>query len=403
MREPLSVQTPGGQAVRRVVGLLDGLGGGAEGQHGQHRAEDLLAGDPVGLGDAGEERRREPEAVGRAARTAADQRSAPSASPMSESSRILASCSAELIAPTSVFLSSGSPTRSVAIRRLSRSSSSSATRLLHQQAGAGAADVALVEEDAVDDALDGLVDGRVVEDDVGGLAAELEGDPLVGAGHGLGDRAADLGRAGEGDLVDVRVRDERPAGLAGAGDDVDDAGRQVGLLADLGEQQRGQRRGLGRLEHDRVAGGERRRDLPRQHQQREVPRDDLAGHAERLRVAAEAGVLELVGPARVVEEVRGDDGHVDVARLLDRLAVVDRLQHRELAAALLDDPGDPEEVLGALAAGHPRPDAGVGAPGGLDGGVDVGLAGLGDLGQHLLGGGADRLERLCRCRRRTRR
>ena len=60
--------------------------------------------------------------------------------------------------------------------------------LLHEQAGAGAADVALVEEDAVDDALDGLVDRGVVEDDVRGLAAELEGDLLVGAGDGLGDR-----------------------------------------------------------------------------------------------------------------------------------------------------------------------------------------------------------------------
>ena len=81
--------------------------------------------------------------------------------------------------------------------------------LLHQQPGARAADVALVEEDAVDDALDGLVDRGVVEDDVGGLAAELEGDLLVGAGDRLGDRPADVGRAGERDLVDVRVR--RPA------------------------------------------------------------------------------------------------------------------------------------------------------------------------------------------------
>ena len=100
---------------------------------------------------------------------------------------------------------------------------------------------------------------------------------------------------------------------------------------------------------------------------------------------AVAGVLELVGPAGVVEEVRRGDRDVDVAGLLDRLAVVDRLQHGELAAALLDDAGDPVEVLRALAAGHPAPDARVGAAGGLDGVVDVGLVGLGDLGQHLLG------------------
>ena len=46
-------------------------------------------------------------------------------------------------------------------------------------------------------------------------------------------------------------------------------------------------------------------------------------------------VLELVGPAGVVEEVRGGERQVDVARLLDRLAAVQRLEHGELARALL--------------------------------------------------------------------
>ena len=172
---------------------------------------------------------------------------------MSESSRIRASCSAELIAPMSVFLSSGSPTRSVAIRRLSLASTSSAidsctsSREPAQQTWPWLKKMPLTMPSTA------WSIGRVVEDDVGGLAAELEGDLLVGAGDRLGDRLADVGRAGEGDLVDVRVLDQRVAGLAGAGDDVDDARRQVGLLADLGEQQRGQRGGLGRLEHDGVA------------------------------------------------------------------------------------------------------------------------------------------------------
>ena len=51
--------------------------------------------------------------------------------------------------------------------------------LLHEEARAGAAHVALVEVDAVDDAFDGLVDGRVGEDDVRRLAAELEGEALL--------------------------------------------------------------------------------------------------------------------------------------------------------------------------------------------------------------------------------
>ena len=104
-----------------------------------------------------------------------------------------------------------------------------------------------------------------------------------------------------------------------------------------------------------LPGGERRRDLPREHQQREVPRDDLAGDAERPRPAVRERVLELVGPARVVEEVRGRERQVDVARLLDRLAAVQRLEHRELARALLEDARDPEEVLRALAPGQRRP------------------------------------------------
>jgi hypothetical protein len=88
-------------------------------------------------------------------------------------------------------------------------------------------------------------------------------------------------------------RTERRARLARAGDDVHDAGGQVGLLQDLGEDQRAERRGLGRLQHDGVAGGEGGRDLPRQHEQREVPRDDLRGDAERAGVRAEARVSSL--------------------------------------------------------------------------------------------------------------
>ena len=120
-----------------------------------------------------------------------------------------------------------------------------------------------------------------------------------------------------------------------AGDDVDDARRQLGLAEHVAEEQRGERRRLGRLQHDGVAGGERGRELPREHQQREVPRDDLPGDAERPRRAVRERVLELVGPAGVVEEVRGGERQVDVARLLDRLAAVQRLEHRELARALL--------------------------------------------------------------------
>ena len=250
-------------------------------------------------------------------------------------------------------------------------------------------DLALVEVDAVDDALDRLVERRVVEDDVGGLATELEGQALVGPGDALGDALADLGRAGEGDLVDVRMGDQRHPDLARAGDDVDDPGRQVGLAADIGEQERGQRRGRGGLEHDRVAGGERRGDLPGEHQQREVPRDDLGGDTERLRDAPREGVFELVGPAGVVPEMGRRERHVDVAALLDRLARVHRFEDGELAAALLEDARDAEQVLGPFLARERAPRALLGASGGLDRLVGVGRGRLGDERERLLRGRID--------------
>ena len=83
-------------------------------------------------------------------------------------------------------------------------------RFLHDQARAGAADLALVEPDGVDDAFDRAVEIRVVEDDEGRFAAELERQLFAGAGGRLADDAADLGRAGEGDLVDVRMIDDEP-------------------------------------------------------------------------------------------------------------------------------------------------------------------------------------------------
>ena len=252
--------------------------------------------------------------------------------------------------------------------------------------------MALVEVDAVDDPLDGLVQRGVVEHDVGGLASELQGEPLSRTRHHPADDLADLGGTGEGDLVDARVRDEGRAGLSGPRHDVDHAGRKVDLLDDLRQQQGGERRGLGRLEDGRVAAGESGGQLPRRHQQGEVPRDDLAGHAERTGNPAGKGVVELVRPSGVVEEVGRGQREVHVPRFLDRLPSVHRLEHGELARAVLERPGDPVQVLGPLPAGEVAPPLLPGLAGGLHRGVDVFLSGLGHLGQPLLRRRADRLE-----------
>ena len=65
--------------------------------------------------------------------------------------------------------------------------------LLDQQSRARAAHVALVEEDPVDDALDRLVDRRVLEHDVRGLAAELQREVLARPGDRPTDLLANLG------------------------------------------------------------------------------------------------------------------------------------------------------------------------------------------------------------------
>ncbi len=106
--------------------------------------------------------------------------------------------------------------------------------------------------------LGGEVDVGVVEDDDRRLAAELEVQPLDGVGGDLGDALAGRRVAGDRDHPDLRMADQRVADVgARAGQDVDHARRQdVG--EDLGERQCGQR-GAGRgLQHDGVAGRERR-------------------------------------------------------------------------------------------------------------------------------------------------
>jgi hypothetical protein len=85
--------------------------------------------------------------------------------------------------------------------------------------------------------------------------------------------------------------------------------------------QRGERRELRGLQHDGVSGGERRSDLPGEHQQREIPWDDLAAHADGLVVRK--FVAKEFRPAGMVIEMTGDERDVDIARLADRLAVVE--------------------------------------------------------------------------------
>ncbi len=142
--------------------------------------------------------------------------------------------------------------------------------------------------------------------------------------------------------------------------DVEDALGDPRLERELGEQQRRQRRQLGRLQHDGVAAGESGSELPGGDVEREVPRGDQPDDAERLTegevdAAGDGDRLAevLVDGAGVVVEDLGD--HADLApRAADRLADIARLDPRQLLGVLLDERGEPAQEPRAVRRERPR-------------------------------------------------
>ena len=239
--------------------------------------------------------------------------------------------------------------------------------LVDQGAARAGADLALVEGEQ-HEAFDRLVEeviiviGDILEEDVGRLAPELEragNDVLAGILH---DQPAGGGFAGERDLGDARRRRQRLACFqAEAVDHVDHARRQD--VGDQLHQHHDRGRGLfGRLEHHAIAGRQRRRQFPDRHQQREVPGNDLADHAERFMemigdgVGIEFAERAFLGPddACEIAEMVDAERHVGGCRLADRLAVVPGLGLGQYGEVVIHRLGDPVEQNAALGhAGRP--------------------------------------------------
>ena len=190
--------------------------------------------------------------------------------------------------------------------------------------------------------------------------------------------------------------------LPEAVDEVEDALREPGLLEDAGPQRRRQRRELGGLQHDGVAGRERGTELPRLEHERRVPRRDEAGDADRLAVhVVDLAAGHLVGVVGLGDDQVGEEPEVLGGatrlseRLRDRQARVERLQLRQLRVTRLDEVGDPVEHARALARQHPRPGSFVEcALRRGDGGIDVGLLAGGRLHVGLIRDGIEHVERL---------
>ena len=158
--------------------------------------------------------------------------------------------------------------------------------------------------------------------------------------------------------------DRRPDGGARAGDDVDDAVREPGLLHEPAEVQHRGARDRGRLHDQRVAARQRGRAPARHQLQRAVPGDGLADHAERLPHRVHEPVvrqrrrrpLDLSGEPGEVLEMARRRGDLE-ATLADRDARVAGLQLGQDVDTLPEEGGQPAEEPPLVMAGHPSPRA----------------------------------------------
>ena len=134
-----------------------------------------------------------------------------------------------------------------------------------------------------------------------------------------------------------------------AANNVDNAFRQASLAANFSEGQGGEGREFRWLQNNRVACRQRGRNFPGQHEQRKVPRNDLATYAQGS-VTFKFGSHQF-GPARMVIEMAGDKGNINITAFADRLAVIHAFENREKTFAFLDQSGNGVEMAGTLMAG----------------------------------------------------
>ena len=241
----------------------------------------------------------------------------------------------------------------------------------------------------------------VVEHDERRVAAELHADALDLRGRLLRDELADLGRARERDLAHLRVGDQLATDVLGIarGDEVHHSLGNADLLEDLEHLDREERRLLRGLDHDRATGGERGRDLARQHRHRVVPRSDRADHADRLAqheeplIGARRRDRLAVHALRLFREPQQEVGRVPhlVAGHADRLALLFGHELGQRLAALEHELIRLVEVRRPFVGGARRPRFERGG-GGIDRGPHVLDAGVGDRIDDLAGGRVRRLE-----------
>ena len=128
-------------------------------------------------------------------------------------------------------------------------------------------------------------------------------------------------------LVHIGVFHQRFARGSIAGNNVHRARGQSHLNANFRKRQRRERCEFSRLQNNRIPRRKRRRNFPGQHQQREIPRNNLPNHSAR-RVSRKFP-FEQLRPARVVIKMSRHQRDINVAALANRLSIVNRFEHRK--------------------------------------------------------------------------
>src|SRR5439155_10441919 len=136
----------------------------------------------------------------------------------------------------------------------------------------------------------------------------------------------------------------------------------TGLEDQFAETQRRQWRLFSGFEHDAVTGGKSGPELPRGHEQREIPRNDLANHTDgfaqsermelgagRVRNTDRDGVpFDLRGPTRHVMKEVGRERNVRHAGNGARFAVIKRFDLGQLIRVLEDEIANPPDQFAAF-------------------------------------------------------
>ena len=267
--------------------------------------------------------------------------------------------------------------------------------LVHVETVGGGAGLAHVAHLGDHGAVHGRLHVGVLEHDERRVAAELHREPLQLVGRLTHQHLPDRRGPGEAHLPEPRVGHQGRAQRLGVvgGHDVEDARRETRLVEDGRQGQHRQRRQLGRLDHHRAAGRDRRADLAGTHGEREVPggeeqtRTDRLANREQPRAAgrrlhpATVDPHGLLGePAEELRAVR----HLAL-RLGQRLAHLEADQLGEVVGPVHDRLEGTAQDLAAVSRGRRGP-LGLDAGGGVERRHRIVGAAVGDVGDHRLVG-----------------